>query len=119
MENKWVDELFRAIDSMDIEKFAGFLADNAVFRFGNADAVHGREEIKKSVSQFFSIIKALSHKITMVWEHNGNVMCHGEVTYTRKDSSKVTLPFANIFYMDKSLISKYLIYIDIGPLFNP
>jgi len=77
------------------------------------------EEIKKSVSQFFSIIKALSHKITMVWEHNGNVMCHGEVTYTRKDSSKVTLPFANIFYMDKSLISKYLIYIDIGPLFNP
>ena len=40
-----VKALFAAIDARDAEAFAGFLADNVVFRFGNAETVKGREGV--------------------------------------------------------------------------
>jgi len=42
---------------------------------------------------------------------------HGEVTYTRHDGSRVTLPFANVFRLRDDLISEYLIYADLAPLY--
>jgi limonene-1,2-epoxide hydrolase len=45
------------------------------------------------------------------------VACEGEVTYTRHDGSKITLPFVNIFEVSAGLITLYRVYIDIAPLF--
>ncbi|MBI2135411.1 nuclear transport factor 2 family protein [Candidatus Woesearchaeota archaeon] len=113
-----VKTLFASIDAMDTEKFLGFLTDDASFKFGNADAAVGKEAIKKAVSDFFGLIKGLSHKIINTWEVEDAVICHGEVTYTKKDDSEITLPFANIFRMKGDKISDYSVYIDIGPLFQ-
>jgi len=44
-------------------------------------------------------------------------VCEGEVTYTRRDGTKVTVPFANVFELRGPLISIYRIYIDNSPLF--
>jgi len=38
------------------------------------------------------------------------VVCHGIVTYTRHDSSALTVPFANILTVEDGLFSKYLIF---------
>jgi limonene-1,2-epoxide hydrolase len=48
---------------------------------------------------------------------DNTIVCEGEVTYTRHDGSKITLPFANVFEVKNELITLYRIYIDIGPLF--
>jgi limonene-1,2-epoxide hydrolase len=114
-----VKRLFSAIDSMDTDAFASFLSEDVVFRFGGFPLVKGRENVKTTVNQFFSSIKSLSHKITKTHpnEKNHSIIIEGEVTYTRKDNSKVTIPFANIFGMEKDKISTYLIYIDISPLY--
>ena len=113
-----INSLFASIDAMDTEKFLGFLTNDASFKFGNADAAVGKEDIKKAVSDFFGIINGLSHNIINIWEVGNTIICRGEVTYTKKDDSKITLPFVNVFAMKENKVKDYSVYIDIGPLFQ-
>ena len=110
--------LFASIDAMDTKKFLTFLTDDASFNFGNADPAVGKEAIRKAVSDFFRLINGLRHNILNTWKVDNAIICRGEVTYTKKDDSKITLPFVNIFKMKDNLIKDYLVYIDIGPLFQ-
>lgn len=112
-----MNDLFAAIDRRDADGFVAFLTENASFRFGNAPAVIGRDNIRACVSKFFSQIKGLRHCVLEVLECPGKVICEGEVTYTRLDDKQVTLPFADIFRMQGALIADYRIYIDVSPLF--
>jgi len=109
--------VFAAIDRQDTAAFVGFLTDDAVFRFGSAPAVRGREAIQAAVDGFFSTISGLEHKITHTMMRGETQVCEGEVTYTRVDGTQITLPFADIFEYDGSLIASYKIYMDISPLY--
>ena len=114
----WVDDLFAAIDAMDTGRFLTYLSENARFRFGSNDVVTGREAIGQAVDAFFASIGGLEHRLLETWVHPTTTVCQGEVTYTRKDGSKVTLPFVDVFRMDGELVQEYLIHMDIGPLFS-
>ena len=114
----WVPQMFAAIDAMDADAFASFLADDACFRFGNAPAVTGRTNIRDAVGGFFGAIKALRHRLLHTWAHSDAVICEGEVTYTRPDDSEVTIPFANVLQIADGRVSAYHIYIDMTPLYG-
>jgi len=116
---RFVQPLFQAIDAMDAEKFVSFLADDGVFRFGNGPATEGREAIREAVAQFFGSVHALRHRLLGVWSLPDVVFCEGEVTYTRKDRSEVTLPFFNVFKMQDGKVREYSIYADVTPLYQP
>ncbi len=110
-------ELFAAIDRKDTASFVKSLTDGAVFRFGSAPAVHGREAIAEAVEGFFSTIAGLSHTVVKVLWDGATQVCEGEVTYERHDGSFVTLPFTDVFEYDGERIAHYKIYMDIGPLY--
>ncbi len=114
---EWLSNLFEAIDRMDVDGFVAFLSEEASFRFANAPAVTGKENIHSVVSNFFSNIKSIQHTIGGVWEQDAIVICEGEVTYTRHDGQELPLPFMNSFRMKGALIDDYRIYMDISPLF--
>jgi ketosteroid isomerase-like protein len=111
-------KLFAAIDKMDTEGFLGFLSDDVVFRFGNFPAVKGKEGVRDAVAQFFSSIDGLHHVIKKEHRKENSVIVEGEVTYTRKDKKKVTIPFSNIMEEQHGKFCTYLIYIDISPLYK-
>jgi len=113
----FVNNLFTATDRMDADAFVLFLTENASFRFANAPAVFGRENIRKAVSDFFSSVKSLQHRILGVWEDAGTVICEGEVTYERHDGGKSTFSFVDILRMKGQLIVDYRVYIDISGLY--
>ena len=110
--------LFAAIDAQDSAAFVSYLTSGAVFRFGSAPPVQGREAIQAAVDGFFESIDSLSHSITRTLCEDDVVFCEGEVTYRRHDGTKIELPFANIFEYAGDLIDHYKIYIDIGPLYT-
>lgn len=110
-------ELFDSIDAMDADKFVEFIAPDGTFRFGSAPSVTGREAIRDAVAGFFSSIAGLRHTLHQSLLNGDTLVCEGEATYTRHDSSEITLPFANVFELRNGLISQYKIYSDIGPLF--
>ena len=113
-----VNQLFKAIDVRDVDRFLTFLDPNARFRFGSAPAVKGHDAIALAVTGFFETIAGLQHDLTATVSSGATLVCEGDVTYTRLDGSNVTLPFANVFKFDNDLISDYRIYIDIAPLYS-
>ena len=110
-------KLFVSIDAMDTEGFLGFIAPGAEFRFGSTPPVQGHDAIRAAVEGFFSSFAALSHKLQRLVADGDTVVCEGEVTYTRRDGSEITLPFCNVFETDDGLISLYRLYIDVAPLY--
>ncbi len=114
----WLNNLFAAIDDKDADGFAAFLTDDASFRFGSTPSVTGKAEVRRTVAEFFSAVHSLSHRIDQVWREAGIVICEGEVTYTRKDNSRLTVPFANILRRRGTLVSDYRIYVDASALWQ-
>ena len=111
-------QLFQSIDNQDTETFLSFLSDDVKFRFGNADTVVGKAAVREAVSGFFSSVKAINHNLAETWDENGAVICHGTVTYTRHDSTTLSVPFANILAMENTLIKDYMIFADISDLYG-
>lgn len=118
-QQSWLDELFQKIDTKDTVGFLSFLTSDARFRFGNAAPLQGRQAIGKAVDAFFDSIKASQHHLLHRWSIDDAVICQGEVSYTRRDNSTLTLPFVNIFRMRGEQIDQYLIYVDVTPLYSP
>jgi ketosteroid isomerase-like protein len=109
--------LFSAIDAKDTRRFLDYLTDDGSFRFGAAPPAVGKDAIRAAVDGFFSSIAGCAHVVPRFIAAGDVIMCEGEVTYTRHDSSQITLPFANVFEMDGELISNYKVYTDISPLY--
>lgn len=105
-------KLFAAVDAMDTDTFGTFLADDAQFRFGNLPVVTGREAIKGFLGAWFPSIAAIRHDELVVRELGDSVFIEGRVTYTRKNGSVLSVPFANVFDMVVGSIKGYRIYVD-------
>lgn len=118
-DGQWMDRLFKAIDGKDAKTFGSFLAPSCRFRFGNVPVVVGKGPIEEFVGGFFASIKSLSHQIAGVWDIPGGKICHGSVSYTRKDNTVLTVPFANIFRTGDEGIAEYLIFADTSQLYRP
>ncbi len=115
----WVRDLFATIDRKDAAAFAAFLTDDAVFRFGSQPPVAGRPAVQAAVEAFFGMITGLRHELRSEWKGSDSLVVEGDVTYTRLDGSKVTLPFADVFDLRGKAVRAYKIYIDAAPLFAP
>ncbi len=113
-----ISELFSAIDGKDVKRFISLLSPGCTFKFGNLPVVVGAEEIQEFVAGFFDSIDSLSHEIADSWNTPDGLVCHGYVSYTRKDGSMLTVPFANIFKLDSAGISEYLIFADTSQLYQ-
>ena len=113
-----LDDLFKAVDAKDTERFLGFLTDQASFRFGSAPPAQGKGAIRVAVDGFFSTIAGCHHVVTRVVAEGDVIICEREVTYTRHDASQISLPFVNVFELEGDLISAYKIYADAGPLYT-
>ena len=115
-ENR-VARLFQGIDNRDTEAFLAFLSEDVLFRFGNADPVTGKAAVGEAVGGFFGSVNGIRHELSASWEEDGVIICHGTVTYTRHDSTTLSVPFANILGIENKLINKYLIFVDISELY--
>ncbi|MBM4256559.1 MAG: nuclear transport factor 2 family protein [Deltaproteobacteria bacterium] len=114
----WVPTLFRALDAFDANTFASFLTDDAIFVFGNAEPLKGKQTIRDGVAQFFASIKAIRHDLVESWTVPDAIICRGIVTYTRHSGSQLKVPFANVFKLQNERIQGYLIYIDNTQLYT-
>ena len=110
-------EVFADVDRMDAKAFASHLAEDCMLRFANADEVVGRDAIEEAIGGFFSTIKGLSHHIVGQWDVDDTTVVQLEVTYTRMDDRRVTLPAVTIYRRGGDLIDEYRIYIDLGPIY--
>jgi uncharacterized protein (TIGR02246 family) len=114
----WLEKLFKTIDAKDAEGFAGFLTEDAIFRFGNGAPSRGKGAVREAVAGFFASVKGLKHTIRESWTHPDTIVMHGDVTYTRHDGSQLSVPFANVFKVEGTLVREYLVFADVSQLWT-
>ncbi len=111
-----ITKLYQAVDEKSTSKLGAFLANDLRFQLGNFDEVHGKDAVLASNENFFQIIDAMSHRIDGIWAQGDDIICKGEVHYTRLDQSELSLPFATILEIKAGLIQDYQVYVDVTPL---
>ena len=111
------ETLFADIDTMDPDRFAAHLADDVVMRFGNADPVRGRDAVRDVWAGFCDTVDGVEHDLVEQWRTDTATIAEANVTYTRKDGTRVTVPVVTIYREDGDLITDYRVYIDLAPLF--
>lgn len=111
------ESLFDDIESMDPDRFAQHLSDEVVMRFGNAEPIHGREAVRDVWAGFCDGVDGVHHDVVERWQDGTTTIVEAQVTYTRKDSSTVTVPVVTIYRARAALIDDYRIFIDLAPLF--
>jgi hypothetical protein len=111
-------DLFADIDSMEPDRFAAHLANDVSFRFGNAEPVHGRDNVRDAWASFCETVDGVSHELVEQFEAGNAVIAESNVTYTRRDGDKVTVPAVTIYRSSGALIDDYRVFIDLAPLFS-
>ncbi|HEY9050763.1 MAG TPA: nuclear transport factor 2 family protein [Gammaproteobacteria bacterium] len=115
---QWIHDLFTSIDNKNTDEFSRFLTEDVQFRFGNLPVTQGKSAVTEQVDYFFNSLKTLKHTINDFWLMDDAISCHGTVTYTRHDNSKLTIPFCNIFKINMQGIFEYLIFADVSNLYQ-
>jgi ketosteroid isomerase-like protein len=109
--------IFADIDAFDPDKFVAHLTEDVSFRFGNAEPVVGRANVREAVAGFFTTIDGLTHHILSTWDAGDVSVAQIDVEYVRKDGKHVTVPNADILVFTGDLVSNWQIYIDLAPVF--
>lgn len=115
----WYKEVLQAVDGKDAEAFAGYLTDDATFKWGARDEVVGNNAVREYVDAFLGLFDGTRHTLHETIESGDTRVCLGEVTYFTKDGREIPTPFCNVFHMEGDLIRDYLIYLDPSPLAEP
>ncbi|WP_422378716.1 nuclear transport factor 2 family protein [Roseibium sp.] len=113
---KLIAGLYQAVDALDAEGVGSFVTDDVLFRLGNFDQLQGRQQVIDANAAFFSTISAMQHTISGIWSDGNTVICSGEVHYTRKDTSTLSVPFATVLTLTDSRIADYRVFVDVSPL---
>ena len=119
---RYVAELFDAVDALDATAFAARFTEDGTFRFGNAPPVAGRRQIEEGVAGFFSTISGLKHEIVGLWsgawEGGAVTSVETTVTYLRKDATVTdAIPATSTLRMRGDLIADFRVFADISPVF--
>lgn len=109
--------MFADVDRMNADAFAGHLAEDVIFQFGNAPQVHGRTAVRDAVAGFFAGIAGLRHRVIGVWEGPESAVIQQAVEYIRLDGRKLTLPCVNVLRYRSEQVIDYRIYMDVSPVF--
>jgi ketosteroid isomerase-like protein len=115
----WIDEMFAALDADGVPGLFPYLDENVSFRFGSFPPGRGRDAFDAAWRTISTDIDSLSHEILDVWDAGESAVCRGNVTYVLRDGRRITVPFANVFYLDGGKITKYLIHVDASAVFGP
>jgi SnoaL-like domain len=110
-------QLFSDIDSLEPERFTQHLAEDVTMRFGNAEEVHGRDAVHDVWAGFCEGVDGVSHSGLRRWESDEGTVAEADVTYTKKDGGKVTVPVVTIYREGDGGIDDYRVFIDLTPLF--
>jgi ketosteroid isomerase-like protein len=116
----WLRDYYDTIDNMRLDEFVDSHTDGVVVQFANNPPAHGKDEVRESIGQFWTLIDGLEHTFLSVHEDGPTTVLESNIDYTRKDGQVVTVPCASV--VDRAgdgKVSGLRVYIDLAPVFAP
>ena len=122
----WARRLYKdVVDRKDAHGFAQAFTDDATLRFGNAEALKGRNAIEAAIAQFFETFATLHHEEKGARLAGDTLILEAVITYQRHDGRKVSIPAVTIFHLavaasgapERPVADDCRIYVDLAPLY--
>ena len=114
--NQFMKRLYQAVDEKSLDKLSLFLADQVNFKLANFPITQGKVAVLEANKAFFTSIQSMQHRLDNIWQIEGRLICHGEVSYIRLDQTKTSANFATILKLEDDKIVDYLVYADLSQL---
>jgi ketosteroid isomerase-like protein len=113
----WSKQLFKIIDTKDVNAFTDYFSEEAKFVFGSFPEANGKKAIREFVGYFLDSVKTISHELVRINVAGDILFVNFEVTYQLENDKKVTIPGIETLIFDGTLVKEYIIYLDPTPLF--
>jgi ketosteroid isomerase-like protein len=114
----WVQSFVDAVDTLDVDKVLCFFGDSSTWTYGNNPPMTSLAEMRATMGGFHESIAGISHVLgTCFAPREGVIVAEFEVTYTRLDTSSVTIPASGFYELKDGLIHVYRVYVDVSPVF--
>ena len=114
---EWVEAMYTALDTKDVDAFVAQLTPGAAVQFGNGPAIAGKVAIRDAFGEFFDAIDTMSHAFTSQLRVDDTLVIEEIVTFTRRDGVSVVIPAATICELTEGKADRVQTYIDVSPLF--
>jgi ketosteroid isomerase-like protein len=113
-----VRRMFEAGESMNVNNFVKFYADDALYQFSNFPVAHGPQGIIDNSQGFLQKVKKVVHNIENIWEvDDQTVVVEMTVRYDRHDGKTFTLPCCDTVRIRDGKVKSLKIFMDITPVF--
>jgi uncharacterized protein (TIGR02246 family) len=110
-----VEAMCKAADAGDAATFGSYFAEDAVFRFANAEPLVGRAAVEASTAATVELLPWVHHRVDQVAEIGDQLFCRFTIETAAPDGTELALPCVTVIQMTDGLITDYRVHMDITP----
>lgn len=115
----YLDHYLAAMDALDVERYATFLADNVSLKFNNAPAIEGKAAVVGMLSGYWRSFAAIEHETLNIYGTDRQFMLEALNHYVRHDGKKVTTQAVALTDRDEDgLVNSVRVFADASPVFQ-
>jgi ketosteroid isomerase-like protein len=110
-------DYFQAMEVKDLDRLAGYYAENITQTFANAPTITGRDTMLSQIQGLLGNVKSLAHPLINVWQEDDGVVIF-EVTsvWHFHDDTEVKINACSIFTIVDGKFTDQRIYVDNTPI---
>ena len=108
----WVQRKYRALDTMNLSEFGGFIAEDCSLQFANNAIAQGKEVLLRSFNTFLKSIFGLDHSFINMYQVNHTLILEALITYTLKGNKTLAIPAVIIIELKNRLAISIRIFMD-------
>ena len=115
---EWYLDYLSAMDKLDIDAYARYLAEDCELQFGNNSIVKGKDNVVEALRAFWATIDGDEHNLQNIFGNDNNFVLEAFNTFKLKDGKTVTVPAVAITEKDsEGLVISVRLFMDVAPLF--
>jgi ketosteroid isomerase-like protein len=114
----YLERYLPALDALDLEGYAAFLADDVAMQFNNEDPIVGTAAVLGMLGGYWKSFKALEHELLNIYGSDHAFMLEALNHYVRHDGKRVTT--RAIALTDRNAegrVTAIRVYADASPVF--
>ena len=115
----YVGQYLDAMDRLDIERYATFLADDVSVQFNNAPPVQGKAAVEGMLAGYWKSFAGIEHELLNIYGTDERFTLEAKNHYVRHDGRKVTtnaVAFAD--RNEAGQVTSVRVYADTAPVFQ-
>lgn len=116
---KWYLKYLAALDSLDIEAYGQFLAQECSVQSNNNPAMEGKQAVIQGLATYWTTFASLEHELLNIYGSDSSFVLEALNNYKRNDGKPVSV--RAVAFTDRNeqgLVTSVRFYTDTTPLFG-